>query len=78
MKTMTCTQLGGACDITFQADTWDDMVAASQAHGKEMMESADADHLSAMDNMRELMKDPAAMKAWMDEKHQEFDATPED
>lgn len=30
MKTMTCKQLGGACDLEFKADTFDDMAQQSK------------------------------------------------
>ena len=30
MKTMTCKQLGGACDKTFSADTFDEIVTMSK------------------------------------------------
>ena len=42
MKTMTCKQLGGACDQEFQAETFEEMAALSQQHGKEMFQQQDA------------------------------------
>jgi len=76
MKTMTCKQLGGACDLEFQAETFEDIAQQSQAHGREMMTAGDADHLAAMADMGKMMEDPAAMQAWMDEKEAEFNALP--
>lgn len=73
MKTMTCRELGGACDIEFQAETFDDIAAQSQAHGMEMFSQGDADHLAAMDKMKGLMQDPDAIQKWMDEKRKLFD-----
>lgn len=32
MKTMTCKQLGGACDEELSAETWDDMVKTMTRH----------------------------------------------
>lgn len=32
MKTMTCKQLGGACDQELSAETWDDMVKTMTRH----------------------------------------------
>jgi hypothetical protein len=77
MKTMTCKQLGGACDLAFNASTFDEMASQSQQHGKEMMEQQDPEHLAAMAEMMEMMKDPAAMEAWMQSKKAEFDSLPE-
>jgi len=73
MKTMTCKQLGGACDQEFQAETFDEIAKLSQQHGKEMFEKGDEAHLKAMNEMRDLMQDPNAMQEWMDEKRKEFE-----
>lgn len=77
MKTMTCNQLGGACDLEFHAETFDEMAQLSQAHGKEMGEKKDPEHLAAMSKMMEKMKDPQAMQQWMDAKREEFEHLPE-
>ena len=78
MKTMTCNQLGGACDKTFTAATFDEMVELSKQHGMEMFQSQDEAHLAVMGKMAILMQDPAAMQAWFDERRAEFEAQPED
>lgn len=74
MKTMSCKQLGGACDEKFNANTFDEIVAMSQQHGREMFHKNDESHLHAMGKMKELMKSPDAMKAWFDSKRKEFRA----
>lgn len=78
MKTMTCNQLGGACDKAFTAATFDEMVELSKQHGMEMFQSQDEAHLAVMGKMALLMQDPAAMQAWFDERRAEFEAQPED
>jgi hypothetical protein len=78
MKTMTCRQLGGACDLEFRADSFDDMAELSKQHGMEMLQKGDQAHLMAMEEMKSLMADPDAMKQWFDSKRQEFDALPEE
>lgn len=75
---MTCNQLGGACDVTFHANTFEELANQSQQHGKEMYETQDVPHLEAMQKMAKLMQDPTAMEIWMDEKKAEFEALPED
>lgn len=74
MKTMTCKQLGGACDEPFSAETFDEIAQLSQAHGKAMFEQQDPAHLDAMQAMRKRMEDPEAMQGWMARKKAEFDA----
>ena len=78
MKTISCKQLGGACDKEFQADSFDEIAEMSKQHGKEMFARNDEAHLKAMNEMRELMQKPEAMKEWFENKKKEFDALPED
>jgi len=78
MKTMTCKQIGGACDQVFQANTFDEMADLSKAHAVEMFQQMDAAHLQVMNEMSQLMQDPEAMQKWMDDKRAEFDALPDD
>lgn len=78
MKTMTCKQLGGACDKEFHANSFEEISEMSKQHGMEMFQKNDQDHLKAMGEMQELMQKPEAMKAWFESKKKEFDALPED
>ena len=41
MKTMTCKQLGGACDKKFQANSFEEMANMSQQHGMQMFQQQD-------------------------------------
>ena len=77
MKTMTCKQLGGACDKEFQANSFEEMAELSKKHGLEMFQKGDKAHLEAMNEMKELMKTPDAMKTWFETKRKEFEALPE-
>ncbi len=77
MKTMTCKQLGGACDKEFRANSFDEIAALSKQHGMEMFQKNDAAHIKAMNEMQELMKRPEAMKKWFEDKKKEFGAQPE-
>jgi len=78
MKTMTCKQLGGACDETFSANSFEEMAELSKAHGMEMMQKQDAAHLKIMGEMKTLMEKPGAIEAYMAEKRKAFDETPDD
>ena len=77
MKTMTCKQLGGACDMEFHAATFEEMADQSKKHGMEMFQASDAAHLKAMNEMQALMQSPEAMRAWFANKKAEFDALPD-
>jgi hypothetical protein len=78
MKSMTCRQLGGACDKVFQAETFEEIAEMSKNHGMEMFQKGDQAHLTAMEEMRNLMQSPTAMQEWFDGKRKEFEALPED
>lgn len=75
---MTCRQLGGACDLEFKAETFEEMAELSKKHGTEMFLKGDEPHLKAMENMKSLMQSPEAMQQWFNQKRQEFEALAED
>jgi len=78
MKTMTCKQLGGACDKVFQAETFDEMADLSRAHGMQMFQEGDAAHMKIIQEMMTLMNDPAEMAKWLEAKKAEFAAIADD
>lgn len=78
MKTMTCRELGGACDEKFSANTFDEIGQLSKEHMKEMFDKRDLPHLEAMKQMNEMMKDNQAIFQWIHEKKEMFDKLPED
>ncbi|ARD23509.1 DUF1059 domain-containing protein [Shewanella japonica] len=78
MKTMTCKQLGGACDERFQADNFEQIQTLSQAHGKLMFQQQDPAHIQAMTAMSDLMQNPSALQAFMEEKRALFESLSND
>lgn len=78
MKTMTCRQLGGACDLAFHADSFDEMADLSRQHGMEMFEKGDAGHIQAMEEMMKQFKGPEEMDVWVQARRKEFEALPDD
>jgi len=78
MKSMTCKQLGGACDKVFQAETFEEISALSKQHGSEMYKEGEPAHLVAMQSMQHIMMEPGGMQKWMAEKRELFDSLPVD
>jgi predicted small metal-binding protein len=78
MKTMSCKQLGGACEKKFRANSFEEIAQMSKQHGMEMFQVKDDAHLKAMNEMQALMQNPEAMKNWFESKKKEFNALPED
>ncbi len=52
MKTMTCRQLGGPCELEHRGETADDVIKAQDSHLKEAATVADATHQEARDAMK--------------------------
>lgn len=77
MKTIKCRDLGGACDVEFHANTFDEVANLSKEHAMEMLQKGDEAHLKVMGEMAELMKDPDAMQKWFEEKKKEFESLPD-
>lgn len=78
MKAMTCKQLGGACDLDFRAETFEQMVELSKQHGMQMFQQNDEAHLAAMHKIQQLMQEPGAMEKWKEGRKQAFEALAED
>jgi predicted small metal-binding protein len=68
MKTMTCRELGGACDQELSADTWPEMVQVMTTH---VMENH-PDTAKEMEQMHN--EDP---EKWGKEMKPKWDAAPE-
>ena len=51
MKTMTCNQLGGACDLHLHGETFEEIAEEAKKHGMEMKEQGDVAHLEVMKKM---------------------------
>ena len=77
MKTMTCKQLGGACDKVFTAKNFAEMAALSRQHGIEMYQKGDKPHIEAMAQMQKLIQSPNDMNNWFQTKQKEFENLPE-
>lgn len=78
MKTMTCKELHGPCDMLIHGETPEEMIENSQKHGMEMVAKGDADHIKIMEAMRQHMDDPQAVKQFMEKFQNDFSAQPED
>ena len=76
MKTMTCKQLGGACDEQFHTSTFEEMAEMSKKHALEMINKKDDAHSKALREMQELMHFPQGMNAWYENKRKAFECLP--
>ena len=77
MKTMTCNQLGGACEEAFSGSTFEEIAEQSKQHGMAMFEKGDEAHLEAMRKMKSLSKEPGGFDKWYQGKIDLFNSLPE-
>ena len=78
MKTMTCRQLGGACDLELRGETADDVIKAQDKHLKEVVAGGDTAHEQALKEMKGRWKNPIKGMGWYKNTKKEFAALPED
>ncbi|MBP5982383.1 MAG: DUF1059 domain-containing protein [Fluviicola sp.] len=72
MKKMTCKQLGGACDLVFIGETFEELANQSKKHGMEMFQMGDVAHIEAMNELQKMMKTPEDFGNWFESKKEEF------
>jgi hypothetical protein len=78
MKTMTCRQLGGPCDLPHLGSTANDVIKAQDRHLKEMVASGDSTHEPALREMQGRWKNPLAGMGWYRHAKRDFAALPAD
>ena len=78
MKTMTCQQLGGPCDLQLQGESADAVIKAQDAHLKAAVASGDVAHEDALSSMKGRWKNPISGMGWYRRTKREFAALPED
>jgi hypothetical protein len=78
MKTMTCKQLGGPCDVAHHGSTADEVIKAQDKHLKEAVAAGDVAHEGALKEMKGRWKNPIAGMGWYRKAKRDYAALPED
>jgi predicted small metal-binding protein len=78
MKTMTCRQLGGACDLALRGETADEVIKAQDRHLREAVAAGDTAHEPALEEMKGRWKHPLRGMGWYKSTKREFAGLPED
>jgi predicted small metal-binding protein len=78
MKTMTCQQLGGPCDVAHHGASADEVIKAQDKHLKEAVASGDASHADALKAMKGRWKNPIAGMGWYRKAKRDFAALKEE
>jgi hypothetical protein len=77
MKTMTCQDLGGPCDLAHRGETADDVIKAQDRH-LEKEKAGDASHQEARDAMKARWRHPRRSLGWYRDAKRAFAALPDD
>jgi len=64
MKTVTCRQLGGPCELALSGDTADDVIKAQDRHLREAVRAGDAAHEPAHEDMKGRWRHPVRSMGW--------------
>lgn len=78
MKTMTCRQLGGPCDLALRGDTADEVIKAQDRHLRDVVAAGDEEHKRALSEMKGRWKHPISGMAWYRKAKRDFSAQAED
>jgi hypothetical protein len=78
MKTMTCKQLGGPCDLEHHGETADVVIKAQDRHLKDAVAAGDTAHEDAFKDMRGRWRHPIANMGWYKQTKREFAALTDD
>ena len=77
MKTMTCKQLGGPCDLALHGENANDVIKAQDRHLKDAVAGGDHTHQSALKAMQGRWKNPVAGMGWYRKAKRDFAAQPD-
>ncbi len=77
MKTMTCHDLGGPCDLAHRGESADEIIKAQDQHLKEVVAAGDAAHVPARDDMKGRWRHPVKSMGWYNDVKKRFAELPE-
>jgi len=78
MKTMTCKQLGGPCDLPLQGNTADEVIKLQDKHLKDVVAGGDEAHERALKEMKGRWRNPISGMGWYRKTKREFAALPDE
>ena len=78
MKTMTCKQLGGPCDVAHHGQTANEVIKAQDKHLRDAVAGGDATHENALADMKGRWKRPISGMGWYRQAKRDFADLPDD
>lgn len=78
MKSMTCRELGGPCDLELQGGTADELIKAQDRHLRDAVKGGDTAHEQAHQDMKGRWKHPIASMGWYRDTKKAFAELPDE
>ncbi len=78
MKTLTCKQLGGPCDVAHRGATADEIIKAQDRHLKEAVAGGERSHEAALKEMKGRWRHPISGMGWYRDTKRRFAELPEE
>jgi predicted small metal-binding protein len=78
MKTMTCHQLGGACDLELRGESADEVIKAQDKHLRDAVAAGDTTHEEALNAMKARWRHPIKGMGWYKDTKRKFAELPAD
>ena len=78
MKSMTCRQLGGSCDLAHHGEDADEVIKEQDKHLREAVAAGNTDHEKALRDMKGRWKRPVSGLKWYRQVQRDFAALPND
>lgn len=76
MRTMTCAQLGGACDLPHRGATADEVIKLQDNHLRAVVAEGDDAHRDALEQMKGRWRHPLKGVGWYKSVKRDFAALP--
>jgi hypothetical protein len=77
MTSMTCKQLGGACDLAHEGDDANEVIKAQDRHLREAVAAGDTEHAPALRDMKGRWRRPVSGMKWYRQVQRDFAALAE-
>ena len=78
MKSMTCRQLGGPCELEHRGNDANEIIHAQDQHLKDAVAAGSSDHEQALKEMKGRWKRPVSGLKWYRQVQRDFAALPSD
>jgi hypothetical protein len=78
MKTMTCKQMGGPCELAHHGADANEVIKEQDRHLREAVAAGSAEHEPALNDMKSRWRRPVSGLKWYRQVQRDFDELPVD